>query len=147
MGRPPGGHSNLENGPKKPGKRGRKRKKLMVLDERGDNNQRGDNNEREENSEEDRESVVSDTQTIASNDSNDPESRKFKRKYTHHIPPPSEIRTRGAKLPKYSFERKTHKKVLMPLSEMAEGSARQAARNHSFLTHVSGSLGFLCRLQ
>lgn len=129
VGRPPGGHSNLENGPKKPGKRGRKRKKLMVLDERGDNN------EREENSEEDRESVVSDTQTIASNDSNDPESRKFKRKYTHHIPPPSEIRTRGAKLPKYSFERKTHKKVLMPLSEMAEGSARQAARNHSFLTH------------
>ena len=36
-----------------------------------------------------------------------------KRKYTHHIPPPSDIQTRGAKVPKYSFERKTHKKILL----------------------------------
>lgn len=100
--------------------------------------ERGDNNEREENSEEDRESVLSDTQTVASNDSNDYDGRRFnKRKYTHHIPPPSEIKTRGAKLPKYSFERKTHKKILMPASEMSEGSTRQAARNHSFVMQVN----------
>ena len=40
-------------------------------------------------------------------------SKRLKRKYTHHIPPPSEIRTRGAKLPRYSFERRTHKKILL----------------------------------
>ncbi|XP_061195549.1 scm-like with four MBT domains protein 1 [Saccostrea echinata] len=129
VGRPPGGHTNLENGPKKPGKRGRKRKKLNILDERGDNI------EREENSEEDRESVISDTQTVASNDSNENDSKKFKRKYTHHIPPPSDIKTRGAKLPKYSFERKTHKKILIPSSMMSEGSSRLAAKHHSSVTH------------
>ena len=37
----------------------------------------------------------------------------LKRRYTHHIPPPSEIRTRGAKLPKYSFEKRTHKKIMI----------------------------------
>lgn len=82
--------------------------------------------------------MLSDTQTVASNDSNDYDGRRFnKRKYTHHIPPPSEIKTRGAKLPKYSFERKTHKKILMPASEMSEGSTRQAARNHSFVMQVN----------
>ena len=44
-------------------------------------------------------------------------SRGGKRKYQRHLPPPSEIKTRGAKLPKYSFERKTHQKVLLNLTQ------------------------------
>ena len=59
-------------------------------------------------------------------DSKDPEFRppRKKRKYTHHLPPPTDIKTRGAKLPKYSFERKTHKKVLISDSGMKSSRGR-----------------------
>ena len=52
-----------------------------------------------------------------------------RRRYTHHIPPPSEIQTRGAKLPKYSFEKRTHKKIMI-----VEGSQKsfKAEKNVSF---------------
>lgn len=81
--------------------------------------------EEDDRVDEDKMSVGSDTRTIDSsstgasrdNDANPDTTvkgpKRLKRKYTHHIPPPSEIRTRGAKLPRYSFERRTHKKILL----------------------------------
>ena len=36
VGRPPGGHTNLENGPKKPGKK-KKKRRMNILSENGGN--------------------------------------------------------------------------------------------------------------
>ena len=57
------------------------------------------------------------TDTYSSLGQNDHDSdfalAKKKRKYEHRILPPSIIKTRGAKLPRYSFERRTHKKIML----------------------------------
>lgn len=123
IGRPPGGHSNLENGPKKPGKRRRKRRWHMLQKE--DESNLPDQNEDDitENVEDDKDSVDSSrtnessdrstTSSIIERRNKIKKTVELKRKYTHHLPPPSDIKTRGAKLPKYSFERKTHKKVMI----------------------------------
>ncbi|CAC5406656.1 Scm-like with four MBT domains protein 1,Scm-like with four MBT domains protein 2 [Mytilus coruscus] len=107
VGRPPGGHTNLENGPKKPGKK-KKKKRMKILTQ-------GETNTEENGSivdgDEDKESVTSDTKTNDSGENLYNGDKTLKRKYVHHIPLPSDIKTRGAKLPKYSFERKTHKKI------------------------------------
>ncbi|GFN93457.1 scm-like with four mbt domains protein 1 [Plakobranchus ocellatus] len=132
IGRPPGGHSNLEDGQQKPGGKRRKRKRIGMLSRRSS---RPAVEDQEENNEDDKESVGSDTRTADSTSttgSKDQQDKKaatksfaekrgklarerlaLKRRYTHHIPPPSEIRTRGAKLPKYSFEKRTHKKIMI----------------------------------
>ncbi|PVD24335.1 hypothetical protein C0Q70_14815 [Pomacea canaliculata] len=128
IGRPPGGHTNLENGPKKATKR-RKRRRIGQLVPRKSHSIHDEEEEEDEGMEEDKASIASDTHTVdssstgASRDDFNPDttvatgktamSKRLKRKYTHHIPPPSEIRTRGAKLPRYSFERRTHKKILL----------------------------------
>ena len=147
IGRPPGGHSNLENGPKKPGKR-RKRKKVNLMirkkrasadsDEREaqevekagseDLQEEVEEEEEEEEFEEEEEEVGVKQENIEEFQAevprrkrkNDPDFKppKAKRKYTHHLPPPSDIKTRGAKLPKYSFERKTHKKIMLKSSDI-----------------------------
>ncbi|KAK6993736.1 scm-like with four MBT domains protein 1 [Biomphalaria glabrata] len=107
LGRPPVGFSNVEDGQKKVGKR--KKKNGFLNSHAG---------------EDDKASNCSDSKTVdSSSTSGSKEVREvkplqsgycgLKRRYTHHIPPPSEIRTRGAKLPKYSFEKRTHKKILI----------------------------------
>ena len=93
---------------------GRKKHDSVDSDDDGnDNNQDGANEEDEES--------VSSEQTNGghpddeSNDGDtDYQPERKKRKYTHHIPPPSMIKTRGAKLPKFTFERRTHKKIPLP---------------------------------
>nr|KAG5708815.1 hypothetical protein BaRGS_031969 [Batillaria attramentaria] len=130
VGRPPGGHTNLENGPKKPMKRRRRRKIGLVLRKTHTANEEDEDNE-------DKASVASDTRTADSSSTNNSRdndhkataaaaavSKRLKRKYTHHIPPPSEIRTRGAKLPRYSFERRTHKKILLTTPAQGVSSLR-----------------------
>ncbi|XP_005111500.1 scm-like with four MBT domains protein 1 [Aplysia californica] len=119
IGRPPGGHSNLENGQKKPGKR-KKRKKIGMIAKR---TTRPLMDEPKDNADDDKASVCSDTRTAdststtGSKEASESMSKlsraNLKRRYTHHIPPPSEIQTRGAKLPKYSFEKRTHKKIMI----------------------------------
>ncbi|BFZ09138.1 hypothetical protein BsWGS_12177 [Bradybaena similaris] len=125
IGRPPGGHSNLEKRQKKPDKH-RKRKKLDTISKKS----KLIPHDHEENIEDDKASICSDTKTVDStstsgskerthckhakgSSSNSITSLSIKRRYTHHIPPPSDIRTRGAKLPKYSFEKRTHKKIMI----------------------------------
>jgi hypothetical protein len=103
IGRPPGGHTNLENGPKKTGKKTKKRR-MKILSP-------GDDNGSLVDGEDDKDSIASDTKTVDSGEINDNGDKGAKRKYVHQIPFPSDIKTRGAKLPKYSFERKTHKKI------------------------------------
>ena len=79
---------------------------------------------------------------------NDPDFKppKAKRKYTHHLPPPSDIKTRGAKLPKYSFERKTHKKIMLKSSDIPppkpadQKSPFQVSLVMNLLTHLSKCL-------
>ncbi len=125
IGRPPGGHTNLEDGPKRPGKRRKRRKvpHIMSRDERifADSEESG--NEAKEEVEDDKSSVSSD-RTITTNDVGDVKElvdvdpdyrpvRKRRRRHKHPPPPPSIIKTRGAKLPKFTFERKTHKKIMM----------------------------------
>ncbi|XP_023933206.1 scm-like with four MBT domains protein 1 isoform X1 [Lingula anatina] len=140
IGRPPGGHTNLENGPKKPGKR-RKRKKVnlmakkkSVVSENGDDLDMNGEGEEEEVFEADNQSVVSKesedsvererqmySRQTSRQISRDPDFKPLrqKRKYTHYVAPPTDIRTRGVKLPKYTFEKRTHKKILW--SEMFDG--------------------------
>ncbi|XP_063438899.1 scm-like with four MBT domains protein 1 [Mytilus trossulus] len=110
VGRPPGGHTNLENGPKKPGKK-KKKKRMKILTQEGETNAEENGSIADGDGDEDKESVSSETKTIESGENQYNGDPTLKRKYVHHIPLPSEIKTRGAKLPKYSFERKTHKKI------------------------------------
>ncbi|KAH9504832.1 Scm-like with four MBT domains protein 2 [Bulinus truncatus] len=107
IGRPSTGFSNLD-GQKKPGKR--KKKKC------------NDFLNSQQNGEDDKASNCSDSKTVDSSSTTGSKELikssadsfcSLKRRYTHQIPPPSEIRTRGAKLPKYSFEKRTHKKILI----------------------------------
>lgn len=128
IGRPPGGHTNLENGAKKPGKR-KKRKKINLV-------RKAHVAKEAAVPEDDNVSAISGSSESKSNDAivfADPDQDqpvknppgKRKRKYTHHIPPPSGIKTRGAKLPKFSFERKTHKKILLSTGSPIKGSKGQ----------------------
>lgn len=119
IGRPPGGHSNLENGPRKPGKRGRRRRRYGPFIER----KRPSADSEETNNSEPREEEIPDDDTNSTGslerrgeDHHEPTAkrRKKRRDYNHRAPPPTTITTRGVKGPKYSFERKTHKKVLLP---------------------------------
>ncbi|KAK3101257.1 hypothetical protein FSP39_002207 [Pinctada imbricata] len=106
VGRPPNNPPNGENMPKK---RGRKKKyQIMSPNVKGEENGS------------DGESPGSDG--LDENDLDRGASSKYKRKYTHHIPPPTEIKTRGAKLPKYSYDRKTHKKILLAHRSHDDGS-------------------------
>lgn len=119
VGRPPGGHSNLENGQKRPGKRGRKRRKGLMLGQDKESVEDSDDsgNNGKEDPEDDKSSISSErTEGKRDDDSNDGDYRPIrkKRKYTHHIPPPSMIKTRGARLPKLTFDRRTHKKIVVP---------------------------------
>lgn len=130
VGRPPGGHTNLENGPKIPAKRGRKRKRFHLIHKKShsvptqkpEEENNGDQEEGSTNGENGDEGFIDDDRSGDNEVDNDEDNRSiiptkkpggFKRKYTHHIPAPSDIQTRGAKLPRYSFERKTHKKILL----------------------------------
>ena len=93
-------------------KRGRKRKFKMLNSKNGNRS--------------DAESVASDGEN---NDREKGTMSKYKRKYTHHVPPPSEIKTRAARLPKYSYDRKTHKKILLSYRrEHDDGGHRIKAR-------------------
>ncbi|CAL1529108.1 unnamed protein product [Lymnaea stagnalis] len=132
IGRPPGGHSNLENGQKKPGKR-KKRKNLGFL---GKRSVQQEVNEQGDNPDDDKASICSDTKTVDSTSTSGSKERivtktsksihnSLKRRYTHHIPPPSEIRTRGAKLPKYSFEKRTHKKIMIVEDSQPSSKSRK----------------------
>ena len=78
----------------------------------GDSEESG--NDAKDDVEDDKSSISSGrTEGRRDDDSNDGDYQpvRKKRKYTHHIPPPSMIKTRGAKLPKFTFERRTHKKI------------------------------------
>lgn len=125
IGRPPGGHSNLENGPKKPGKR-RKRRKGSLMNRKtrssfDDDIYAGSTTPTEE--------VVPEAPARKSSSSSPPVSESSvskievkkpaepkapsKRKLPLPVAPRSEIHTRRGKLPRYSFERKTHKKIMI----------------------------------
>ncbi|XP_071081791.1 scm-like with four MBT domains protein 1 [Haliotis cracherodii] len=142
VGRPPGGHTNLEDGPKKPGKR-RKRKKINFVTKKVRTSQ----DENDDCIDDDKDSVNSDTRTVDSTSTNGSKDKdldlkqsqglRIKRKYTHHVPPPSDIRTRGAKLPKYSFERRTHKKIMLTSHH---GSSHHHG-NSSIVTKSQSALG------
>lgn len=150
IGRPPGGHTNLENGAKRPGKR-RKRRKVNLMPprrktlstengdayENGDDVFEGDDDKVSTISKESSESRHSSSHHHRhSHKDNDPDFRPLrgpKRKYTHFVAPPSDIRTRGAKLPKYTFERRTHKKVLV--SERAEKERRLSKQEKEAKKH------------
>ena len=112
IGRPPGGHTNLENGEGKPGQRRKRRKLILTHRKKGFNagarcgdsdGAWGDN--RGTNAAEKRES-----------DGGAAPAQK-KRKYMHRTLPPTEIRTRWARRPKFTFERRTHQKILLGLAK------------------------------
>lgn len=118
IGRPPGGHSNLDFSPKKPGRRRRHRKLLLTLRKKhglvGRVNSPG-----HEEEEEDESNSTGSWKCLNENDEEESrDSRESvqragrKRRRTGAT---TEIQTRGLKLPKYSFERRTHKKVLHPI--------------------------------
>ena len=44
----------------------------------------------------------------------DGEPIRKKRKYTRHLPPPSDIKTRGAKLPNFNFKQRPRRKRIAP---------------------------------
>ena len=106
VGRPPGGHTNLEFGAKKPGKR-RRRKKVNLLIKRTASTVQNKVEEVNIKEEDDNDAVFhedSSNSTIGSLDRTDGIGRK--RKYVKHTAPPHEMKTRGVKLPRYSFDRK-----------------------------------------
>ena len=53
-----------------------------------------------------------------------------KRKYVKHVPPPSMIKTRGAKLPKFTFEKRTHRKIALPSSSPQKATVRPQRQTH-----------------
>ncbi|CAH1784251.1 unnamed protein product [Owenia fusiformis] len=135
IGRPPGGHTNLEEGDKKkPGKRGRKRKKFLFsprkqLQANATKLPNGDMITHNASNladgamkiDDDAQSVHSristDSQmTEKTSDSRDfdPEFRPPKKKYIkHNVVVKSDIRTRGKKLPSFGLAKKTRKKKLI----------------------------------
>ena len=63
----------------------------------------------------DKSSVKTDTSSINGKDDLDLDflPPRKKRKYQKHLPPPTMIQTRGARRPKFSFERRTHRKIMV----------------------------------
>ncbi|KAK6175906.1 hypothetical protein SNE40_014282 [Patella caerulea] len=149
IGRPPGGHSNLENGQKKCGK---KKKKINMESRKTrhnspDVNMIGDGDD-------DKASIDSDTRTVDSTSTTELKNKssvkavkasmRLKRKYIHHIPPPSDIQTRGDKRPRYSFERRTHKKIMISSpyltgqkSKSSQSTKQSHHSQHSHHAHQS----------
>ena len=148
VGRPPGGHSNLEGGPKKAGKR-RKRKRigffkvkkslsnpdLMIKDEEMDE---FESVLHEESSN----STTASLELVLSNG-----IHRRKRKYTRHVAPPLEMKTRGVKLPRYSIERRTRQPrlqldssikaaIIDNTSPVSELQFHQGARKSAFVVSV-----------
>lgn len=107
--------------------------------------QEGETNAEENGSiadgDEDKESVSSETKTIESGENQYNGDPTLKRKYVHHIPLPSEIKTRGAKLPKYSFERKTHKKI--PVQDKHHTHNKPVSRGSFNMTHLYVTIGLI----
>ena len=111
IGRPPGGHSNLENGQRKPGKR-RKRRKLILTHRKKSmaTATNGGANEIDDFGESsDGESMMRDYD----DDSDASFDTRKKRCYKHRVLPPTEICTRGGDRPRFGFERLTHQKILL----------------------------------
>ena len=112
IGRPPGGHSNLENGQRKPGKR-RKRRKLILTHRKKSmaTATNGGLNAFEDDFGEssDGESMMRDYD----DDSDASFDTRKKRCYKHRVLPPTEICTRGGDRPRFGFERLTHQKILL----------------------------------
>ena len=151
VGRPPGGHTNLENGPKRPGKKAKHRTSSSHLLIRSSKPARNDSDEAavcstlggadggnqddddgfhddDDGGNHDDAKSTATTGTTTSRDSREstqagngakrPRKRE-KRKYQRQpLPPPSDIRTRGAKLPRFTFERKTHQKIMLSKSDI-----------------------------
>ncbi|ESO90521.1 hypothetical protein LOTGIDRAFT_164109 [Lottia gigantea] len=112
VGRPPSTLTSMVDG----NKRNNKLRKKITITAPRTGSLEGDD-------EDDKASVDSDSQTVDSTSTVESKhkslskpvkaSMRLKRKYIHHLPPPSEMRTRGEKRPRYSFERRTHKKILI----------------------------------
>jgi hypothetical protein len=100
IGRPPGGHTNLENGPQKPGKRkrGRPRTRPSIFNTPPESQENKD----------DAESVVSlETGSTGSEKPAEVAEYKPRRKNKKRLPSaPMEMKTRGVKLPLYSHNMK-----------------------------------------
>ncbi|XP_064633870.1 scm-like with four MBT domains protein 1 isoform X2 [Lineus longissimus] len=113
IGRPPGGHSNIvEPGPKKTGKCRRKRRINILLQEK-----QSDSDENFDGKDDDQRSTESKDMNNSGASRDDEPSRK-KRRYMRHVATPTGIQTRGAKLPKFTFERKTHKKIMLSKNDI-----------------------------
>ena len=86
----------------------------------------------------DKSSIKTDSSSIQGGyqDDGDLEFRppRKKRKYVKHVPPPSMIKTRGAKLPKFTFEKRTHRKIAIPSSpqKATVRPHRQASYKHDY---------------
>ncbi len=129
IGRPPGGHTNLEQGQKKPHKRRRKKRFGLITKKRdpsalnaaaaaksassvgqvGDDAFNGDSNSTG--------SLEAQLDLDQGFDDDDLEAflatgNGRKRKYTRHKAPPLEMKTRGVKMRRYSFEPRTHQKIV-----------------------------------
>ena len=114
----------MENGPKKPGKRRGRKKGFSIKGEKTSPNDSDDTlNSEPSNEQDDDKSSISSVRTDryedAVNDFGDPDfarPKRKKRKVAPVIPPPSIIMTRGARQPKFTFERRTHQKIPVPAS-------------------------------
>lgn len=145
IGRPPGGHSNLDFSPKKPGRRRRHRKLLLTLRKKhglvGRVNSPGHEEEEEDES--------NSTGSWKCLNENDEEESRDSRESVQRVGrkrrrtgATTEIQTRGLKLPKYSFERRTHKKVLHPIPVVPknnefENVPMQVCQQPSYLHYVN----------
>ena len=148
-GRPPGGHTNLETGPGRPKKkRGRKKKEMSIMNQRekrssvdsddtvisetlkGEDDVFDDDN----HSVSDKSSVKTDSSSLQGGFQDDGDldfkPPRKKRKYVKHVPPPSLIKTRGAKLPKFTFEKRTHRKIALPSSSPQKATVRPQRQTH-----------------
>ena len=148
-GRPPGGHTNLENGPGRPKKkRGRKKKEMSIMNQREKRSSvdsddtvisetlKGEDDvfDDDAHSVSDKSSVKTDSSSLQGGFQDDGDldfkPPRKKRKYVKHVPPPSVIKTRGAKLPKFTFEKRTHRKIALPSSSPQKATVRPQRQTH-----------------
>ena len=155
VGRPPGGHSNLEGGPKKPGKRRKRKrigffkvKKTLSNPELSTKDEEVDELESALH-EESSNSTTASLDLVSSNG-----IHRRKRKYTRHVAPPLEMKTRGVKLPRYSIERRTRQPrlqfdspgkagVIDTAGTISELQLQQAGRKSAFVVSVRVSFLFI----